>query len=105
MKNNIKKHLIFLILLISCPLISIAHKHYISLYNIDYNPKTKGIEISVKVFIDDLEEAIGKRENESKKISIKKYMQKHFNIRVNDKKKDMNFLGFETELDSYWLFF
>lgn len=85
-----------------------AHPFYVSLCNIEHNPKTKQVEVSVKVYVDDLEKVM---ENETKKklqIATPKesgetnslvfsYLQKKIRLKVNGKMQELKFLGKEVD--------
>ena len=85
-----------------------VHPFYVSLCNIEHNPKTKQIEVSVKVYVDDLEKVM---ENETKKklqIATPKessetnnlvyvYLQKKVGLSINGKRQELKFLGKEVD--------
>lgn len=85
-----------------------AHPFYVSLCNIEHNPKTKQVEVSVKVYVDDLEKVM---ENETKKklqIATPKessetnslvfsYLQKKIRLKVNGKAQELKLLGKEVD--------
>lgn len=74
-----------------------AHPVYVSNTEIDYKKKDKRLEIAVKIFSDDLEDAISEikgttveigtdREHEKATEYIIEYFQKHFELTINSKK-------------------
>ncbi len=86
------------------------HDIHISKCLIDYNPEDEALQISVHIFLDDLEEILA--ENGAKKLYIctpkeKKeaekfiylYLQKQFNLKVDDKAVAYNFIGKESSED------
>ncbi len=92
-----------------------AHPFYVSLCQIDYNEQNQSLEISVKVFVDDLlvaltEEGHNKlyigedREDEKADEYIFDYLQKKLHIKVNDKALQANFVGKEMEKDVVWTY-
>ncbi len=103
LKNNIKKLLILLVI----PLFSFGlHKFYITLTDVNFNKNEKALQITMTIFIDDLESTLNKDFNidcqlntsfEIKKIDdyFYNYLQKHFKIKVNQKMKSYTFLGKE----------
>lgn len=92
-----------------------THDFHTSLAEVNYNPKTQALEITVRVFTDDLERALTEFNNgKSVKISsssnandalIHGYLKKHFAFITPDKKLlAYDFLGKEIELDATWLY-
>lgn len=91
------------------------HPFYISLTEIKYNAKEAGLEISQKVFWDDLEveltEYSGGKINFLKpqdKGNLDKILQQYFlqknEISVNGKKIKLEYLGYEIEEDAAWIY-
>ncbi|WP_036692720.1 DUF6702 family protein [Pedobacter glucosidilyticus] len=91
------------------------HPYYVSVTDIRQNPESKTIQISTKIFFDDLEKAI--KEESGQDINILKpadkaeleillatYLQKHFYIVANGKTMPASFLGFEIEGDAAWCY-
>lgn len=106
MKKTIKATL-FLIFLVSLTSMSL-HKFYVSVNQIDFVPKKKALEITSRIFIDDLDLALEKKFKKkvylatSKETSdAKELLQKYFNeklaIKVNGQQKQIHFLGKEVE--------
>lgn len=93
----------------------IVHPFYISLTEIRYNPKEKSLEISQKIFRDDLENALtgqykskinfltpgNKAELEKK---VKKYILDNNDIYINGEKLILNYLGYELEDEAIWFY-
>jgi len=80
-----------------------------------HNENTKTLEISVRIFTDDLEKELAKdcnckvdlSKNElhsSMEIMIKNYLKKALKIKKDEKLLDIQFLGFEKEEESTWSF-
>jgi len=87
------------------------HAFYVSVCEIYHNPKSLSLEISIKIFIDDLELAIQKSgvtnfriiENEDQnKIEreIALYLDKKLIIEINDEKTQRKMIGYELENDA-----
>ncbi len=85
-----------------------THKFYVSIYQINYEHKKKMIQITSRLFIDDVNDALEKKfrkktfigeENESiEDISLlKKYFADKFLIKVNGVSKPVNYLSKELE--------
>lgn len=92
-----------------------AHKFYVSMTDIHYNAKKQSLEISVKVFTDDLETAIQSSEDDKLWIGDKKeapqvdslietYFRKKFQVSVNGEAAKFDFLGKESETDVVWCY-
>ena len=106
MKKTIKATL-FLIFLVSLTSMSL-HKFYVSVNQIDFVPKKKALEITSRIFIDDLDLALEKKfkkkvylatskETSDAKELLQKYFNEKFSIKVNGQQKQIHFLGKEVE--------
>lgn len=104
-----KKVLLVLVLSLFCSAF-VLHKFYVSVTQIDYLPSKKRIEITNRIFIDDLEKALQKKYNKkvlltsSKEIPeaeelIKSYLNEKMQISVNNKVQKIVFLAREVEGD------
>ena len=82
------------------------HEFYVSVSYMEFDPKRKAIEVQKKIFFDDLELAIKKKNqltnfdilNSNKEIvnqNIKNYLQENIDIIINGKPLDINYLGHE----------
>ncbi|SHG09630.1 hypothetical protein SAMN05444396_104292 [Flavobacterium segetis] len=86
------------------------HKFYVSLYQVNYAAEKKMLQITARIFVDDLESALSKKyqkkinlgsqkETEQDMIFFKKYMNEKFVIKVNGQSKIINFLSKEMDGD------
>lgn len=86
------------------------HKFYVSVTQIDYNKDKNRVEISTRIFIDDLEKALEKKysqkvnlatkiEAKNAKELIENYLLQKINISLNGKEQKLVFLGSEYEDD------
>ena len=93
----------------------IFHPFYISLTEIRYNPKEKSLEISQKIFRDDLENALTKHykakvnfltpENKADlETKVKKYILENNEIYINGQRIGLNYLGYEIEEEAVWFY-
>jgi hypothetical protein len=91
------------------------HPFFISLTEIRYNSNSGTMELSKKIFWDDLEVALGsefkekvdflKPTNKAKLESqIKTYLLKHNQLWVNGKSVTLTYLGYEVEEDAAWFY-
>ena len=109
MKKNLLRFIlpVFLIILLS----SFAwHKFYVSVTQIDFVPNKKRIEITSRIFIDDLEKALEKKfkkkfyitstkEIENSEILIQEYLKEKIKISINKKAQNIEYLAREVEGD------
>lgn len=96
--------------------LNIFHPFYVSVTEIDYGPKTKTVQVSVRVFFDDFESALYKRYKTSINILkpkdrkqvdglISDYIKNHLQIKANNKLLTLKYLGYEIEEDAAWCYF
>ena len=114
MKKQFLYPLLVLLLLTSSAFT--LHKFYMAVYQINYAPEKKMLQITSRIFIDDLNKTLEKKynkkfnlgnENDSAEelILAKEYLVQHFSIKVNNQSKPMNFLSKEVDDDMlvcYW---
>ena len=105
---NFNKNIFFLLIL---PLLAFStHKYYISLTKIDFIENKKTVQITMRFFIDDIEETLKNRytidlelatknENEKADFYLEKYIQQKFKITINDVFKMPSYLGKEYDND------
>ncbi|WP_269221801.1 MULTISPECIES: DUF6702 family protein [Flavobacterium] len=87
-----------------------VHKFYMAIYQINYVPEKKMLQITSRIFIDDLNKALEKKYN--KKVCIgndketvesidllKKYFSEKLTIKVNGLSKPIHFLSKEMDGD------
>lgn len=85
-----------------------AHKFYVSIYQINYAEKSKMLQITSRIFVDDLNAALQKKynvktnigeptETENDLILLKKYLSENLIIKVNSQVKTINFKSKEIE--------
>ena len=87
-----------------------VHKFYVALYQVNYAPEKKMLQITTRLFIDDLNDAVAKKykrkinlgsekETEEDVTLFKKYFAEKFTIKVNGQIKPSVFLSKEMEGD------
>ena len=92
-----------------------VHAFHTSLTEIQYNTKEQSLEVSIRMFTDDLETALTKfnngqkvmigGKNDNSDAILSKYIQQHFAIISPQKqKKALNFIGKEIEGDATWIY-
>lgn len=105
-------------LLVACSLWLAAfslHPYYMSVTELEYKPPEKEIQISSKIFIDDLEFALeeefktkveilnaaDKKKNEA---LLNQFFQKHLKLSVDGKPVTCLLIGFEREEEAIWTY-
>ena len=84
------------------------HKFYVSIYQINYAPEKKMLQITSRIFVDDLNEVLYKKYNkktflgESNEspddiVLMKKYISDNFSLKVNGQQKPIYYLSNELE--------
>ena len=92
-----------------------AHKYYISFTKIDYSEKNKALQITMRVFIDDLQNALDdqfrinteldtKKEIADSDDYISKYISDKFMVKVNGQEIGYNYLGKKYDSDAVKLY-
>ncbi|MEO0045961.1 MAG: hypothetical protein RL705_1152 [Bacteroidota bacterium] len=85
-----------------------VHRFYVAIYQIDFVPKKKRLEITTRIFMDDLNDAVTKAYKKSTNIGtekekpeditlLKKYLNDNFKLTVNGKSKAYTYLSREVE--------
>lgn len=94
---------------------SLFHPFYISLTEIKYKAKEHTLEISQKVFWDDLEleltdlykskiDFLKPKDKADLDKKLRQYIIQNNEIIVNGKKSELNYLGYEIEDDAVWFY-
>jgi hypothetical protein len=90
-----------------------AHRFHASLAELEYVPTTHTVEISIRVFPDDLEEALGRRTGKHVRLDVtpnaeqlaEQYVRSAFVLYDSSKKEiPLEWVGMEVKTDSAWLF-
>ncbi|RYY20453.1 MAG: hypothetical protein EOO04_20045 [Chitinophagaceae bacterium] len=120
MASNLFKRIRILALVFSVLLVmgfsSPLHPIFVSVTEMNHNPKEKTLEISCKIFTDDFETVLAKANGSKIDLSnpkdtavtsrqINDYISKHLIITIDGRPAKMNLLGFEKELDAVWSYF
>lgn len=94
---------------------SLFHPFFISLTEIKYNQTDASLEISQKIFWDDLEvelsdlykskiDLLKPKDKPDLERKIKQYILQHNEISINGKKVELTYLGYEIEEDAAWFY-
>ena len=94
-------------------LLAILHPFFVSVIDITHNPKERSIEMSVRIFNEDLEKTLQKyttakidilqpANREFVNEEIQKYISKHLTVIVNGKPIGYKIIGFEQQKYSFF---
>lgn len=97
-------------------MLAFFHPFYVSVTEIKHNERSKGLEISSKIFYDDLEAVLEKdykikvdilnpADNGNINIIIADYFNKHLQLIVDGRKVQLKYLGYEIEDEAAWCYF
>ncbi|MEB0249017.1 MULTISPECIES: DUF6702 family protein [unclassified Mucilaginibacter] len=92
------------------------HPFYVSVTEIKHNPKTQAVEVSCRMFYDDLEHALEKDNKVALDIVkpkdkaqlnrfINEYVKRHLSIRADGKVLNLSYVGYEIQEDGAWAYF
>ena len=95
--------------------ISLLHPLHLSVSDIFHNTETNSLEITQRIFADDLEDALRNRAKTKVDIFNPKdpevlsrligdYVRQNFSISVNSRPVELNYLGYEAEEDAIWVY-
>lgn len=84
------------------------HKFYVSIYQVDFVPEKRRVEITARIFIDDLKRALEQEfkakinlgepsETSQDVVYLQQYLAKHFLISIDGNEKSMRFMSKEIE--------
>ncbi len=96
-------------------LFSSFHPYYVSVTDIKYNEQEKTIQLSCRIFTDNLEDALEKiykkeldilHPKDRKEIDalLTDYLSKHVKMKVNGKTQTFTFIGYEKEEEAVWCY-
>jgi len=94
---------------------SIPHKFYVSLTEIQIRPEKGKLEISMRIFPDDLDLAIMASSGVNPQLStelehkdadkwLDEYIHKFFSISINSEEMEFTYIGKEPESDAIWCY-
>jgi hypothetical protein len=103
------RYLLLFVLVISLSAMA-AHKYYVAVFQMDYVPAKKVVQVTSRIFIDDLEKAFIKKygkkfylgtpgEVQDANNYLKEYFTEKMSIKINGKAAGITFLGKEIEDD------
>lgn len=91
------------------------HPFFIAVTEVNYNGTEKNLEVSCRIFYDDLESVLKKNYKQVVDLSSEKdksrsesliadYLRKHLSIAVNGQALNLRFLGFEKDKEAAWCY-
>ncbi len=91
------------------------HPFYVSMIEINHNVKEKTVEVSVRIFTEDLENTLKKYGNTqidilhpANKATVDKllndYIQHKLQLNLNDKSATLQYVGYEQQMESIWTY-
>lgn len=113
-KKHHTRFLLFFIVLIGLGSWSM-HKFYVSLTEIRFNSESDRMEVSIRIFPDDLDRALFEREGIHTQLGtelelpeadslLKVYLLDQFYMEVNGERLKLEYLGKEPEADAIWCY-
>lgn len=96
-------------------LFSSFHPFYISTTEINFNKNAKSVEITCRMFTDNLEDALEKtfnkqvdilhpKDKREVELLIQQYIQSNLKIKINGVNKKPDVVGYEKEEDAIWTY-
>ncbi len=100
----------FILLLLPLTAFTAAHKFYVSVTNVGYSEKDKALQITTRIFIDDMDALLWERyeirgnlatieESKSAEAYIEKYLRAKFTLQVNGENRPFTFLAKKYDND------
>lgn len=100
----------FLILLLPLLAFTVVHKFYISVTNVGYSEKDKAIQITTRIFLDDMNTVLktrydidtklgSEKESDLDREYLEKYLRTKFLVEVNGNPKEYTILGKKYDTD------
>jgi hypothetical protein len=97
-------------------IVSLIHPFFVSVIEINHNAKEATVEISVRVFTEDLEKTLQKytttkldilkpADNAFLEKQISTYLSQKIKLKVNGQPVTLNYLGHEIQQESVWSYF
>lgn len=99
-----------LVFLCTSVVMLLAHPLHVSVTEIEFDQKEKSLEIMMRIFTDDLEEAVRKKQQRKLNLLdpartttdalIGDYLAAHFTVKVDNRALKLEYLGHELEADA-----
>jgi hypothetical protein len=97
-------------------MVSSVHPFFISMTDINHNPTHKSLEVSVRIYSDDFEQALRKNcrctveimkpaDQSAMSKTVSSYIVNHLQIKVDGQPASLQFAGYQQEEGSTWSYF
>jgi len=104
-----------LLLILAASFHSIKHPFYMAVVDMKHDAKEQALNISVKLFTNDIENALKKTTTKSidllnpknkaeMEVELMNYIKKRLSIIINNKATTIDFIGYENEEDAIWAY-
>jgi hypothetical protein len=91
------------------------HPYYVSIYQLNYSEQDQALQITAKIFTDDLEKGLEEAGYPNVKLGtqeelpktdqyIEAWLRDHFSIQLDDQPVEWTYLGKEAEINATWLY-
>jgi hypothetical protein len=111
-----KKIIIAVVLLVSLCFMSVTHKFYVAIFQVNYASDKKMLQVTTRIFVDDLDNALEKKygrkfnlgepKQTPEELSImQKYLTERFKIAINGKPQQLAYLSNELENNVFICYF
>jgi hypothetical protein len=95
---------------------SLFHPFYVSVTEINHNAKNQSVEVSCRIFYDDLERTIEKqtklqvdiikpKDKTQMNQLVSEYVKRHLTIKADNKTLSLSYVGYEIQEDAAWVYF
>lgn len=96
--------------------LSFFHPFFVSVTTINHNAKNQSVEVSCRIFYDDLERTIEKqyktpvdivhpKDKAKMNQMLNDYIKKHLLIKADSKALNLSYVGYEIQEDAAWIYF
>ncbi|MDF2448003.1 MAG: Uncharacterized protein K0R26_507 [Bacteroidota bacterium] len=91
------------------------HPYYVGVVDIKYNTAQKVVQVSARLFTNDLEDALRKVNHQTVDLlnppnkpkadsAVFRYIKEHLKISLDSQKQTLSYLGYEKEEESIWIY-
>ncbi len=96
--------------------VAVLHPFFVSVIELNHNPKEKSVEISMRIFTDDFEATLKKFGNTKIDLTnptnktatdelITNYVRQKLKVNIDNKATVLEYVGYEIKKESVWLYF
>ncbi len=114
MKRKIARYLMALLFLLVTGA-WLMHEFYVSLTELRHNPVSEMLEVSMRIFPDDMDRALLEKSGIQTELAtetehpradslLREYLLDHLKVEINQQEIQLNYLGKETEGNAIWCY-